>query len=226
MAQTAEARLMPHRRTRRARRSPAAGYSRFVGIAKLLLLTLATGLIVLLVVWSRVNMDETRLRIGVTEFAPEDVDSLNMVNPRFEGIDDKNRPFSITAELASQADEQGRIIALTEPRADVTLTDGAWIALIADAGRYDRDAERLELSGSVSLFHDRGFELHTSRAQIDLAEGVASGDAGVRGHGPAGELMAEGFRVTDEGDRLILTGQSRIVLYPDDTDRGGGGTGE
>lgn len=225
MAQTADARFMPHRRGRRERRSSVARYTRFVGIAKLLLLTLAAGLVVLLIVWSQINLDETRLRIGITDFAPEDVDSLNMVNPRFEGIDNENRPFSITADLASQADEQGRIIGLTQPRADVTLADGAWVALMADAGRYDRETERLELEGSVSLFHDRGFELHTSRAEIDLKEGVASGDHEVRGHGPAGELVGEGFRVTGEGDRLILTGRSRVVLYPNDGNRSGGEAG-
>ncbi|WP_119460868.1 LPS export ABC transporter periplasmic protein LptC [Rhodospirillaceae bacterium SYSU D60014] len=226
MVQTADMRLMPRRRSpapptegppgvprRGPKRARTTGYSRFVGLAKLLLVTLAAGLIVLLVVWSQLNIDEHRLRIGVTDFAPDELDSLNMVNPRFEGMDDDNRPFSITAEAASQADESGRIIKLAQPKADITLTDGAWIALTADVGRYSRDADMLELYGGVNLFHDRGFELQTSRAQVDLKEGVAFGNEQVRGQGPAGELVAEGFRVTDDGDRVFLTGQSRIVLY-------------
>jgi lipopolysaccharide export system protein LptC len=217
MARTADAHLMSNHLPRRARRSSVAGYSRFVGIAKLLLLTLAGGLIVLLVVWSRINLDESRLRLGVTDYAPKDIDSLNMVNPRFAGIDAENRPFNITADQATQADEQGRIIALTEPKADVTLTNGAWIALTADAGRYDREADQLKLSGSVNLFHDRGFELQTSRAKIDLKDGIASGNEAVRGHGPAGKLVAEGFRITDGGDRIVLTGHSRIILRPSET---------
>ena len=224
MVQAADMRLMPRHRppdgspdsssSRGPRRARTTGYSRFVGVAKLLLLTLATGLIVLLVVWSQLNMDENRLRIGVTELAPDDLDSLNMVNPRFEGMDDANRPFSITAETANQADESGRVIDLAQPKADITLTDGAWIALTADFGRYDRDADMLELHGSVNLFHDRGFELQTSRAHIDLKDGIAFGDEQVQGQGAAGNLVAEGFRVTDDGDHIFLTGRSRIVFYP------------
>src|SRR3546814_12216492 len=83
MVQTADMRLMPRHRPppspqggpQRARRARTTGYSRFVGVAKLLLLTLATGLIVLLIVWSQLNIDENRLRIGVADFAPAELES-------------------------------------------------------------------------------------------------------------------------------------------------------
>ena len=40
------------------------------------------------------------------------------------------------------------------------------------------------------------------------------GDEPVRGQGPFGTLEAEGFRILDRGKRLVLSGKSRLVLYP------------
>jgi lipopolysaccharide export system protein LptC len=57
--------------------------------------------------------------------------------------------------------------------------------------------------------------MHTESAQVNLAEGVASGDAPVVGQGPAGELEAEGFRVSDDGKRILFDGHARLVIVPD-----------
>jgi lipopolysaccharide export system protein LptC len=36
----------------------------------------------------------------------------------------------------------------------------------------------------------------------------------VEGQGPNSELQGEGFRLLDRGVRIIVTGKSRLVLYP------------
>jgi lipopolysaccharide export system protein LptC len=201
--------------TEAPRRRPGHGYTRFVMVMKVVLPLLAAGLVVLLAVWSQFNLQETTFKLGVAELAPEQIESLNMVNARFDGIDEKNRPYSVTAELVMQEGENADTIELTQPKADITLESGAWIALTAESGNFQRRAEILDLTGGVSLFHDRGFEMHTASAQVNLAEGVASGDAPVVGQGPAGELEAEGFRVSDDGKRILFDGHARLVIVPD-----------
>ncbi len=203
---------------RRRLHRPGQGYTRFVTVMKIALPMLAAGLVVMLAVWSQFNLQETRFTLGVTEMAPDQIESLNMVNARFDGIDEKNRPYSVTAELVTQAGESADTIELTGPKADITLESGAWIALTANSGAFSRKAEILDLAGDVSLFHDRGFEMHTDSAQINLAEGVASGDAPVAGQGPAGELEAQGFRVSDDGQRILFSGQARLLINPDGVD--------
>lgn len=203
------------RPARHARHRPGQGYTRFVTVMKVLLPMLAAGLVVLLAVWSQFNLQETRFTLGVTEVAPDQIESLNMVNARFDGIDEKNRPYSVTAELVTQAGESADLIELTQPKADITLESGAWIALTAESGAFSRKAELLDLAGDVSLFHDRGFEMHTEQAQVNLKEGVASGDARVFGQGPAGELESEGFRVSDDGKRILFGGRARLLIIPD-----------
>jgi lipopolysaccharide export system protein LptC len=204
-------RLLARRRRRFAARSR---HSRYVGILKILLPSIAVGLILLLVVWSQMNLDEKRFRIGLTELAPEEVDSLNVVNARYEGIDKKDRPFSVTAARAVQLDDDKEVIDLTEPRADITLTDGAWLAVSADTGRFARKDDLLDLRGSVSLFHDRGFEFHAETVRIDLEASTAVSHDPVDGQGPDGHVTAQGMEVQQGGDRILLLGRSKLVLYP------------
>jgi lipopolysaccharide export system protein LptC len=196
------------------------GGTRLWRTAKLVLPTVATLAILLLIFWSQSNLEETRFRIGITELSNEEIDRMNMLNLRFDGMDKDDRPFSITADTASQNKDEEGVIDLVEPRADITLTDGAWIALMAGAGHYDRDGNRLDLSGGVNVFHDKGLEMSTETVTVDLLTGEATSDAPTNGHGPAGELNAAGFRVGDDGERIFLKGPARLNLFAAGDDAG------
>jgi lipopolysaccharide export system protein LptC len=180
---------------------------------KIILPALAVGIVLLVLVWPRIMPDESQFRIGLSDLAPESGDALSMINPRFQGRDSQNRPFSIVAEKATQPADGARAINLAQPKADITLADGAWVALTADSGVYHRDTKTLDLSGHVSLFHDRGFELRTTAAQVDLRTGNARGDAPVEGQGPAGTLSAQGFRLEDGGQTIVFTGRSELTVF-------------
>ena len=194
------------------RLSGRSSYSLFVGLMKVLLPAMAAALVLLVIVWPQLIPDE-RFRIGVSQISLEQADSLAMLNPRFDGRDSSNRPFSITADLATQASGGSDVIDLELPKADITLEDGTWLALTAQTGRYRRKAETVEMQGDVVVFHDQGFEMRTEEAFIDLEAGTATGATPVEGQGPAGLLNAEGFQVTGRGARILFTGKSQMVLY-------------
>src|SRR6185369_4628875 len=65
---------------------------------------------------------------------------------KYDGKDKKGRPFSITADSASHADGDDRHIALKKPLADITMSSGAYVALTANDGILDRDADVVTLS--------------------------------------------------------------------------------
>lgn len=195
-------------------------YSIFVGWMKLVLPALAVALILLVVIWPQLDLSDSRFRVRVTDISLDQTDSLTMLNARFEGVDEKNQPFTLTADEATQAAEQKDLVHLELPKGDITLDDGTWLALNARQGRYSRDIQVLELDGAVTLFHDRGFELRTEAAQVDLKAGTAEGFETVEGQGPFGTLVSEGFRVLDRGERIIFTGKSRAVIHPDAVDSG------
>lgn len=197
------------------RLSGRSHYSLFVGLMKYLLPALATGLLLLVVVWPQLRLDNSRFRVKVSDIALDRADSLTMLNARFEGVDSKNQPYTLTADQATQMGEDLSLVQLELLKGDIALADGAWLALDAREGRYDREAEVLDLKGDVTLVHDRGFEIRTETAKLDLKAGVAEGFDPVHGQGPAGTLDAEGFRVIERGDTIIFTGRSRMILQPE-----------
>ena len=188
-------------------------------VLRLLLPTAAAGLIAVVALWSQFGIEENRFRLGVAQMAPRQVDSLTMVNARFEGVDAKHRPFNVTADTAHQADKTGDIIDLTQPKADITLESGAWLALTAAAGRYGRQDNFLDLSGGVSIFHDKGFTFQTSTLHVDIANQAAQSQDPVQGQGPSGDLTASSFRLTDGGKQVFFGGPAHVTLIGDAADQ-------
>ena len=190
------------------------GYSIFVGCMKVLLPAIAVALILLIVVWPQIDSDDSRFRIKVSDLTADLAENLSMLNARFDGLDDKNQPFSVTADEAIQTPDRANIIDLAFPKADISLKDGAWLAMEAEKGTFDRDAKTLELNGGVTLFHDKGYELKTETVRIDLEASTAESFNIVTGQGPFGSIKSQGVRVLERGDQVYFMGKSKMVLYP------------
>ena len=189
-------------------------YSIFVGCMKVVLPATAAALILLIVVWPQLDSGDSRFRIRVSDLSAGLADNLSMLNARFDGLDDKNQPFSVTADEASQTPGLNNIIDLAFPKADITLEDGAWLAVEAQEGTYDRDSKVLKLSGNVSLFHDKGYELTTDNVRVDLEASIAEGFEIVTGQGPFGSIESQGFRVLERGEQGVFHGQEQDGSAP------------
>lgn len=174
----------------------------------------AGAIIAMVIAWPEFGEKRSGFKLGMSKITIDDSGGQTIVNPRFTGTNRARRPYTVTADAATQDQMASHQINLAFPKADLTLANGAWVAVSAANGRYDREAEALTLSGGVDLFHDKGYELHTPSARVSLAEGGATGEQPVRGQGPFGTLEAQGFRMVDKGRRLLLSGKSRLVLYP------------
>ncbi len=216
--------LRPKRR--RSGRRPGTGrqpprlslsnrYSVFVGFMKVLLPATAAALILLVLAWPQLNIEEEGFRLSVSKLAPGQAESLTMLNARFEGLDENDRPYTVTADIATQSENDRDLVTLERPKADITLADGTWLALTAKSGEYHKETQVLDLTGAVNLFHDRGFELHTESARIRLEEGMAEGAQPVQGQGTIGTIQAEGFQVLDRGARIFFLGRSHMVIEPE-----------
>lgn len=197
------------------RLSMSGGYSLFVGVMKVLLPAAAAVFIMLLLAWPELTPDKDGIGLDLSELAIDQPEGVTMLNARFSGFDGRNQPFLVTADVASQATENDSVITLELPKADITLEDGTWVALSARDGLYDREQKTVDLVGEVSFFHDKGFELHTETAHFDLGKGTAMGRETVTGQGVFGQIEATGFDSFDQGDRIIFTGPTRLLLYPD-----------
>lgn len=193
-----------------AARPPAArqGRSRMLRWLKLLLPALAAAMLGLLIVWPQLQQREA------PGPAVETGDDVRLRDARYVGVDAHDRPFTVAAEATREIDGSSRRLDLQRPQADMTLGDGAWVAILADHGVFDRDTDLLSLDGGVQLFHDEGYQFRSERARLDLKAGSASGDDPVTVQGPAGILTGEGFRIEDQGRRIVVTGHATMQLNP------------
>ena len=187
--------------------------TRLMRWGKFALPVIAVGLGVAIFYLAQVEVGKNVIPIGPsTEVVPEEIDSVSMTNARFSGRDNRNRNFTVTADEARQRTSDSTIIHLKHPKADLDLTDGRLVAIHADSGIFVRSDQLLNLAGEVTLSDNRGFEFHTDSASIDLGRNTASGDAPVAGRGPSGAIVSEGFRVLDDGNRVIFTGKTSLTV--------------
>lgn len=210
----------PPRGRRRAGSAPPRwsgrnGYSYFVSLMKFTLPVVAVVLVGLIVFWQQLVPNAKLLSADISDISADMAKNLVMVGPRYDGIDQSGQPYSVTATVARQADGNEDVLLLLKPTADLTLSDGAWAALSAEKGRYNRKSEHIFLAENVNFFHDRGFELRTSEAEIDFVKNVATSDKPVEGQGPSGYIEAEGFVFQQAGGILLFTGKSHLTVLPE-----------
>lgn len=198
---------------RAARFNPV--YGRMVGWLKVLLPTVAVALVLLVAAWPLIMEQDARFADALSRADRRAAENLEVQNARYSGVEEDGQPFTVTAESMHQESVDATMVALSQPKADILLANGAWVAVTAANGTLNRAAQVLELTDDVNVFHDLGYEFRTQQAILDLVGGSAFGGLPVEGQGPFGYIEGEGFRVEGRGDRIKLTGKSKVVIYPE-----------
>ena len=134
------------------------------------------------------------------------------LDPRYAGIDRLNRPYVVTAAIGRQVPNHNNLMSLEQPRAVMTVHGGAKVVLTAATGIYQSQTQLLDLFGGVTLTHQNGTRFVTRRAHADFSDNTAAGHDPIEGHGPAGDIWGQGFRILDKGDTIIFTGRSHSIL--------------
>ena len=181
-----------------------------IRLTKLLLPSLALGLLVVLALWPDLRRQTEQARIGLRRFAGA-VHGDTLFEARYHGVDQQGQPFTVTAEIARQLNPDH--VVLHHPKGDITLQGGSWMMLQSRRGVYRQNENALDLSRDVTLYRDDGTTVMTDSAAIDLRHGAAAGAAPVHATGPFGKLTAQGgFTLLDRGDSLQFSGPVRLVL--------------
>lgn len=189
-------------------------YSRFVGMMKLLLPMIGLGLIVVILAWPNESDQIGGFHLSFAKGDAADADKLVMVNPRYTGTDQSQRPFTVTASSATQDPEDQRRVTLDAPQADMTMEDGSWLTVLASGGIYHQLEQTLNLDGPVNIFSDLGYEFHAESAVIDLETGGARSDRPIYGQGPFGSVRSDRLTVTQSGQRLLFEGNVHMIIRP------------
>jgi lipopolysaccharide export system protein LptC len=197
----------------RLRRPPTPGgiaRRRFlITVTKWLLPAGALALLALIALWPEIDRATGAARLALGRVSGE-LDGGRLLNARYNGVDEKGRPYTVTAATARQVDPQ-RVV-LTDPKGDITLENGTWLILTAKNGTFMQRINQLDLVNDVILYRDDGTTMHTASASIDLKAGAAAGSEATHVEGPFGTLDAQGFTVMDKGSAIDFPGPAHVVL--------------
>ena len=187
-------------------------YSRRVALLKRLLPVIGVALLVLVAIWPRLVPLLESVRFGFPVIDLREAHELRMLNPRYAGVDRENRPYVVTSAIGRQASNRDDLMSLERPRAEMTMHNGALVVVTAATAMYQSQAQLLDLFGDVNLVHENGTRFVTNTAHVDVAADSAVGNDPVTGHGPSGDITAQGFRVLDRGNTIVFTGKSNLLL--------------
>lgn len=139
-----------------------------------------------------------------------DPESGRMLDARYRGVDQRGRPFTVTATAAQQTSADR--IALTDPKGDVITESGMWVMAQSKQGVFLQHRSLLDMSHDVLIYRQDGTTLATDTAAIDLKAAVASSNDKTHAEGPFGTLDAQGFTFLEGGTTIQFYGPAHLVM--------------
>ncbi len=169
-----------------------------IALAKWILPLIAVVLLASVALWPEVQRMTSASRLAMSHISGE-VEGGKLIDARYNGVDEKGRPYTLTAATAWQIDPER--VGLTMPKGDITLENGTWLMLTSKTGTYMQHLNQLDLVEDVTLYRDDGTTMHTHSC-VDRPEGRRRGGLAMPMHveGPFGVLDAKGFTVMDKGN--------------------------
>ena len=198
---------------RRTRAPTASGIARrraMVVLTKWSLPILAIALLGSVALWPELTRVGEQTRIGFRKAFSVDAETGRMLQPRYRGVDERGRPYTVTATSAQQTGPER--IALTDPKGDIVTESGTWVMVEAKQGVYIQHSALMDLSHDVTLYREDGTTLTTDAVAIDLKASVAASDDMTHAEGPFGVLDAQGFTLIDKGAAIQFHGPAHLVL--------------
>jgi lipopolysaccharide export system protein LptC len=179
-------------------------------VAKIGLPLLALALLSAIALWPEIARVSEQGRLSFRRVFALQAESGRMLQPRYHGVDERGRPYTLTARWANQSGPNR--VELGDPKGDLMLESGNWMQVEAKQGVFIQHAELLDLSKDVVLYRDDGTVVRTDTAAVDVKQGAASSDDKTHAEGPFGVLDAQGFILTDKGASIQFQGPARLIL--------------
>ena len=137
---------------------------------------------------------------------------IKLVGARFMGRMADGRSFLIGAGSAARSDTLMQEVILTDPVLNLGGETGAPSRMTARRGVYDEKTRILRLSGDVRIDNGQGQRIATNDSIIDTRTGKITGQQGISGDGPLGQVQANSYEVDRETGRVIMKGRVRARI--------------
>ncbi|MEN0000438.1 MAG: hypothetical protein AAF940_06095 [Pseudomonadota bacterium] len=139
---------------------------------------------------------------------------LVMANPRLEGVADGGRPYTVQARRAVQTGPAAELIELEAIVAEIDGEGAVNGTLTAESGVFERNANRLRLTGKSVFTRPDGIEAFFNSADIEVESGSLVTNDPVRVVRPGQEILAGSAEFTENGKRVIFDNGVRVNVLP------------
>ncbi|NBB13834.1 LPS export ABC transporter periplasmic protein LptC [Caulobacter sp. SLTY] len=137
---------------------------------------------------------------------------IKLVGARFMGRMEDGRSFLIGAGQAMRSDTIMQEVVLVDPVLTLGGETGAPSRMTAKRGIYDEKTRILRLSGDVRIDDGDGQRVATNDAIVDTRSGKISGQEGLAGDGPLGQVSAKSYEVDRDTGKVTMKGRVRARI--------------
>lgn len=189
-----------------------ARYTRFVLYSKWAFAIIAALLIIGLIGYPLLTKDRSGIRISFvgTDASGMPIAAPVMNNPDYQGVDAQGQQYKVTGLRAIQ--QTPELIIIEQVEGQLLRADGSFVALTADKAEYMQAKGIIELMGNVNVNDSQGYTFVTPRATVNTSTMDVTGNAPVEGDGPQGKLLATGFKIEDNGQKITFGGSDRVTV--------------
>lgn len=138
--------------------------------------------------------------------------NLRMVNPKLEGVNDKQGAYVVTAKYAEQTVSNPDFIRLTELSSEMNDAKKGWSRLTSPQGTFETKTEKLQLFGDIRVAQSNGMKARLTKADVDMKTQLVTSGEPVKVDFPSGKLDALTMRIDMDTKRATFKGDVRVHL--------------
>lgn len=131
--------------------------------------------------------------------------------PKFYGLDNKNQPYTILADIGEQQDKNN--LTLSEVYSDIKLSDKSFITMTSKTAKLALDKNELDLDGDIKINVDSSYTILTDKAKVFYKNRDAEGENGVEVQSNKGHITADTFKTINSYDEIIFKKNVKTTLY-------------
>lgn len=166
------------------------------------------------------SFDPLRLYRGIqTDFGRISItdNKLTIDAPKLSGFTQDRRPYSLTAEQASQDLGKPNLVELAGIHGQVEMANRGETELRARRGLYDMKAGNLTLTEGIEIAATGGYRVTLSDAFVEVKKGRIVTENPVSAVFPDGNLQAARVEIFEHGDRVRFdTVRMTLRMPPED----------
>jgi lipopolysaccharide export system protein LptC len=136
---------------------------------------------------------------------------MRVQSAQYRGQDNLGRLFTLDAASAVQANSQDPIVDIAGMAARILLESGP-ATIRAIKGRYDMEAEKVNVAGPILVTAADGYRLQTRDVAVDLNARTLQSRGRVDGRMPLGRFSANQLTADLPKKEVVLNGNARLHI--------------